>query len=37
MITAVFNANGSVFLNSKKVTHLVKFQIYMLYIKKLLK
>jgi len=30
MVTAAFNVNGSVFLNSKKRMHLVKFQFYML-------
>jgi len=28
----VFAANGGVFLNSKKIMHLVKFQFYMLHI-----
>ena len=28
----MFNVNGDVFLNYKKIMHLVKFQFYMLYI-----
>jgi len=28
-ITAVFNVNGGVFLNSKKIMHLVNFQFHM--------
>jgi len=32
MITAVFNVNGGVFLNSTKIMHFVKFQFYMLHI-----
>jgi len=32
MITAVFNVNEGIFLNSKKTMHLVKFQFYILYI-----